>query len=121
MVGDKVRCKKQPEKWVMSSDQVEDCSSYNFVLPSYDLPIISPDSEEQFSSVSYDSACYVLDETLCQYQASDEVSEDLLARSEMWKWVNAPVFIPKKSGTATQETEKLSHSGQLYFTLFSSN
>jgi len=109
--GDQVRCKEEPEKWVMSGDQVDDYVHYSVVPPICEFPAVSPDSEEHFSSVSYDSACYVIDETLCQYQASEEVSEELLARSEMWKWVDAPVFIPKKTLTPAQESEKLSHSG----------
>ena len=78
----------------------------------YNVWCASPDSEEQFSSVSHDSACYVVDETICP--ATEELNHDVVAHSELWKWVDAPVFVPKKSVNATQESEKNFHPGSEY-------
>ena len=70
-------------------------------------PVFVADSLSSEERMSYDSAGYNADE-LNHVSAADD---DKVAHSELWKWVDAPVFVPKKSTEKLKEDQSNSNSG----------
>ena len=90
MVDSKVRCKENPQKWVIEG-------SHPDVTPTMSpTEVHSPtmDSDGQFSTLlnprhkSADDAVHHI--------PAEQLDEEVVAHSELWKWVDAPVFVPRK-------------------------
>uniref|UniRef100_H2ZC76 HTH La-type RNA-binding domain-containing protein n=1 Tax=Ciona savignyi TaxID=51511 RepID=H2ZC76_CIOSA len=101
VVDNKVRCRDHPLQWVIPDSNNESEDGMGQFSPR-GAPVIVPLSPT--SSTSEDCS------PARRHRSVDEASsypqpiqEELVAHSELWKWVDAPSFIPKRT-TATANT-----------------
>ena len=47
-----------------------------------------------------------------QYIPAEELDEEVVAHSELWKWVDAPVFVPRKTNLPSNQTEQDTNAGE---------
>ncbi|CAK8697371.1 unnamed protein product [Clavelina lepadiformis] len=102
VVENKVRCKKDPQQWVIGDNHIDE---------SHAVPIPSPSSSQAPVIVSFSPTSTTSEEFAhspshgVQYHSindahapplPEEVSNEVVAHSELWKWVDAPGFVPGK-------------------------
>jgi len=99
VIDSKVRCKENPEKWIIEGSHPDAPISPGSVHS----PTLETSSGVQFSS-SHSTRVKSADDAV-QYIPAEELDEEVVAHSELWKWIDAPVFIPRKpADTATSQS-----------------
>ena len=98
MVDNKVRCKEDPQRWVIEGSPGEGVptspqSSASAVTGAVENNSLN-DSEGQ-NSTSYAPRHKSADDAK-QYAPAEELDKEVVEHSELWKWVDAPVFVPRK-------------------------
>ena len=106
VIDSKVRCKENPEKWVIEGSHPD--------VPLSPRGVHSPTREitsDTHFPTSHNTRVKSADDAV-QYIPAEELDEEVVAHSEMWKWVDAPVFVPRKpaasSATQSEQSEFLS-------------
>jgi len=128
VVDDKVRCKENPNQWIIHDKSSSD-DSHPISMPSRRLHAGAADSmianmsptsttSEECAGpptrrARHRSAELPATANTC---AREEVSDEVIAHSELWKWVDTPGFVPgkpfsPKSEAASVEDEKSSSKG----------